>query len=366
MSPADARMNSYLPGRRRAGFVNEMPQIPLSQRRTGGSARVPQKRFGMEVKMIHIKSPEEGAALFKALGSDIRIAIIRTLLEEPDMSMNELAARLEITAGALTGHVKKLEECGILKVSAEGSGHGNVKRCSVLPDRVLIDLHPRSARKNAYQVSLKVGQFSECEVWPTCGMASKDGLIGEMDDVRYFSHPARFSADILWFGRGYVEYTVPCFIPAGSRIESLTISAELSSEAPGVNEVWPSDISFYVNGVPLGKWTSPGDFGNQRGLLNPDWWHDRLNQYGLLKMLTVSHEGTFIDGRRLSDVRVEDLCLDEKKGLRLRFAVEGDSDHVGGMTLFGRAFGNYERDIEVRMDYQGPAQSAAEKREPTE
>ena len=83
-------------------------------------------------------------------------------------------------------------------------------------------------------------------------------------------------------------------------------------------------------------------------------------------MLTVSHEGTFIDGRRLSDVRVEDLCLDEKKGLRLRFAVEGDSDHVGGMTLFGRAFGNYERDIEVRMDYQGPAQSAAEKREPTE
>ena len=30
--------------------------------------------------MIHIKSPEEGAALFKALGSDIRIAIVKTLL----------------------------------------------------------------------------------------------------------------------------------------------------------------------------------------------------------------------------------------------------------------------------------------------
>ncbi len=149
--------------------------------------------------------------------------------------MNELAGRLNITAGALTGHVKKLEECGVLKVSAEGTGHGNVKRCSVVPDRILIDFRPKDVNKNTWQVSLKVGQFSECEVWPTCGMASKEGLIGELDDVRYFSHPARFAADILWFGRGYVEYTVPCFIPVGSRIDCLTISAELSSEAPGVN-----------------------------------------------------------------------------------------------------------------------------------
>lgn len=308
-----------------------------------------------EKEMIHIKSPEEGAALFKALGSDIRIAIVKILLEEPDMSMNELAGRLNITAGALTGHVKKLEECGVLKVSAEGTGHGNVKRCSVVPDRILIDFRPKDVNKNTWQVSLKVGQFSECEVWPTCGMASKEGLIGELDDVRYFTHPARFAADILWFGRGYVEYTVPCFIPVGSRIDCLTISAELSSEAPGVNEVWPSDISFSVDGVLLGKWTSPGDFGNQRGRLNPEWWHDSLNQYGFLKMLTVNHEGTFIDGRKLSDVNLDVLALDDRRGIRLRFAVDGDSDHVGGMTLFGRSFGNYERDIEVRMDYSQTA-----------
>ncbi|HJA92109.1 MAG TPA: winged helix-turn-helix transcriptional regulator [Candidatus Eisenbergiella merdipullorum] len=301
--------------------------------------------------MIHIKSPQEGAALFKALGSDIRIAIVEILLDEPDMSMNELATRLDITAGALTGHVKKLEECGVLKVSVEGTGHGNVKRCSVALDKILIDLQPKNMKKNTWQISLKVGQFSECEVWPTCGMASKDGLIGELDDVRYFSHPARFAADILWFGRGFVEYMVPCFIPVGSRIDCLTISVELSSEAPGVNEVWPSDISFSINSVHLGKWTSPGDFGNQRGRLNPEWWHDGLNQYGFLKMLMVNREGTFIDGRKLSDVNLDALALDDRKGFRLRFAAEGDSDHVGGMTLFGRSFGNYDQDIEVRMDY---------------
>ena len=307
--------------------------------------------------MIHIKSPEEGAALFKALGSDVRIAIVQALLEEPDMSMNELAGKLNITAGALTGHVKKLEECGILRVSTEGAGHGNVKRCCVAPEKILIELQPKSRKKNTWQVSLKVGQFSECEVWPTCGMASKDALIGELDDVRYFSHPDRFGADILWIGRGYVEYTVPCFIPPGSRIDCITVSAEISSEAPGVNEVWPSDISFSINGVLLGKWTSPGDFGNQRGRLNPEWWHDSLNQYGFLKMLTVSKEGTFIDGRKLSDVTPEELSPDVHKGLRLRFSVDSDSEHVGGMTLFGRSFGNYEKDIEVRMDYSQAAEN---------
>ncbi|HJC25373.1 MAG TPA: winged helix-turn-helix transcriptional regulator [Candidatus Eisenbergiella merdavium] len=307
--------------------------------------------------MIHIKSPEEGAALFKALGSDIRIAIVKILLEEPDMSMNELAGRLNITAGALTGHVKRLEECGVLKVSTEGAGHGNVKRCCVALDKILIDFRPELRKKNAWQVSLKVGQFSDCEIWPTCGMASKEGLIGEMDDVRYFSHPSRFAADILWLGQGYVEYTVPCFLPQGSRIDGLTISAELSSEAPGVNEVWPSDISFSINGVLLGKWTSPGDFGSRRGRLNPEWWYDSLNQYGFLKMLTVNREGTFIDGRRLSDVTLDALGLDERKGFRLRFSVDEDSGHVGGMTLFGRSFGNYEQDIEVRMDYSAAGEN---------
>ena len=59
-------------------------------------------------------------------------------------------------------------------------------------------------------------------------------------------------------------------------------------------------------------------------------------------------------------MNLDDLGLDERKGLRLRFAVDGDSDHVGGMTLFGRTFGNYERDIEVRMEYIGPEEPGTE------
>ena len=58
--------------------------------------------------MLHIKSLDEGLELFKALGSDIRVEIIKILLNENAMNMNELASRLNITNGALTSHIKKL------------------------------------------------------------------------------------------------------------------------------------------------------------------------------------------------------------------------------------------------------------------
>ena len=46
--------------------------------------------------MLHIKSLDEGLELFKALGSDIRVEIIKILLNENAMNMNELASRLNI------------------------------------------------------------------------------------------------------------------------------------------------------------------------------------------------------------------------------------------------------------------------------
>ena len=58
--------------------------------------------------MIHITSLDDGLELFKALGSDIRIQILKILLENNQMSMNQIANELNISNGALTGHIKKL------------------------------------------------------------------------------------------------------------------------------------------------------------------------------------------------------------------------------------------------------------------
>ena len=302
--------------------------------------------------MIHLKSVEEGREIFKALGSDIRIEIIKTLLDNEHMNMNELASHLKITNGALTSHIKKLEECGIVSTSQEASGHGNQKICSVHLDSILIDFKGNEVEdKNVYRSHISIGQYGEYDVYPTCGLASSKSLIGEVDDARYFAHPDRGSADILWFTHGYVEYIVPNFIPSDQKIDQISFSMELSSEAPGCNDNWPSDIHFILNGKPIGMWTSPGDFGGTKGIFTPEWWYPNWNQYGLLKNLVINHNGTYIDGLRISDVTIDNFELNYKSQVRLRLSVPEDATHVGGLTIFGKSFGNYRQDIDVAIYY---------------
>lgn len=301
--------------------------------------------------MIHITSLDDSLETFKVLGSDTRIQILNILLENEQMSMNQLATELNISNGALTGHIKKLEECGLINISNESAGHGNQKMCSVTQDRIIVDIKKPIDYKNVFETEIKVGQFSRHQVWPTCGIATSESLIGEFDDIRYFNHPDRFTANILWFTKGYVEYTIPNLIPSNQRITQLSISAELSSEAPGIDNNWPSDISFYINDTKIGMWTSPGDFGDVHGMFTPQWWPQNWNQYGLLKLLVINDYGTYIDGLKISDVSTLSLHLDYSSDIRLRLAVENDSEHVGGITLYGKSFGNYDQDIRVAINY---------------
>ncbi|WP_054739963.1 ArsR/SmtB family transcription factor [Cellulosilyticum ruminicola] len=301
--------------------------------------------------MLHIKTLDEGLNIFKALGSEIRIEIIKLLLANPNYNMNELASQLNITNGALTSHIKKLEDCSIIATSNEYTGHGNQKKYSVCLDKLLIDLALQNTTNDVYQAEIKVGHYCNYEIYPTCALSSKTKIIGEVDDARYFAHPDHYDADILWFTKGYVEYIIPNFIPISQKIDQISISAELSSEAPGYNAVWPSDIHFYINDIYVGKWTSPGDFGNVKGIFTPDWWPRGWNQYGLLKMLVINEEGTFIDGTRISDVTINQFKFDYKSTIKFKLGVPNTAHYIGGLTIFGKNFGNYNQDINVQINY---------------
>ncbi|MNE64496.1 hypothetical protein D3C80_1599130 [compost metagenome] len=161
------------------------------------------------------------------------------------------------------------------------------------------------------------------------------------------------NAAILWFGKGYVEYKTPNYLLPGQKVEALEISVELASEAPGLKDDWPSDITFTFNGIPLGTWTSPADFGRAaRGKYTPSWWHRNVNQYGLLKTIRIDASGTWIDGERMSEVTVRDVRLEEPFWT-LRFAVDEQAAHVGGLTLYGAGFGNHDQDIVIRVQLEG-------------
>ncbi|MDR3052151.1 MAG: hypothetical protein LBU67_10610 [Oscillospiraceae bacterium] len=138
----------------------------------------------------------------------------------------------------------------------------------------------------------------------------------------------------------------------GLRPVEIQISMEISSEAPGSSEDWPSDIHFSLNGTPLCRWISPGDFARMRGIYTPTWWDRTWNQHGLYKLLSVNDAGTFIDGGKRSDVTLEHLAITHESPLIFRISVPEDARHVGGLTVFGRGFGNYDQGIKLRMHYR--------------
>lgn len=309
------------------------------------------KKGGIKI-MKQIDNLKEAKILFEALASDARLEIINLLSKHREMNMNEIAQKLGLTNGAVTQHMKKLIAAGIVTISAAAGKHGNQKICRLVEDKIIINIVTKHPQK-LYECEIKVGNYSIFEVYPTCGLATKDKLIGEVDDPKYFAHPEHVNCDIIWFTKGYVEYIIPNFLRQNQKAVEIQISFEISSEAPGVSENWPSDIYFYLNGVELGYWTSPGDFGGEtKGIFTPDWWFPNWNQYGLLKLLSVSEDGTYIDGFKISNVTIKDIDIESKNEIRFRVAVPDHAKNIGGVTLFGRNFGNYDQDIKFRIFYE--------------
>lgn len=300
--------------------------------------------------MIHITNLKDSLPLFKALGSDIRLEILELLAEHKQLNMNEIADKLKLTNGAVTMHIKKLEECGLIKISTLTAKHGIQKICNLHEDKFVIDI-TKPDIANSYEAKIGVGHYSSYEIYPTCGIATKDKLIGEVDNPSYFADPERINSDILWFTRGYVEYRIPNYLKPGQEFSEIQISMEISSEAPGNCSNWPSDINFSLNGLLLGSWTSPGDYADAKGILTPSWWFPAWNQYGLLKLLSINNYGTFIDGIQISDVSLNDLKLNYKSDLIFKLSVPEDAKHVGGLTIFGKNFGNYNQGMNIRIIY---------------
>lgn len=305
------------------------------------------------VLVIDINDPRQNAELvLKALASDKRIAILR-FLGSNSSSVNEIAEALDLPASTATMHVNALEEAGLVLTALKPATRGLQKICARAHDQVLIVL-PEGERtsENTVDVSMPIGAYVDCSVRPTCGIASEKGIIGQFDDPDSFYDPDRMNAQLIWFKQGYVEYRFPNRMPHSAMLHSLQFSMEICSEAPLHNEVWPSDITLWVNDVEVGTWTSPGDLGGDRGTLTPSWWEEWNSQYGLLKMWKVTPKGSFIDGVQISNVTLDDCRIGYGGYVAMRLGIKDNAANIGGMNLFGRQFGNYPQDIVMRMVFE--------------
>lgn len=300
-------------------------------------------------------SKEEMIRVCHALSTDVRVAILE-LLKYNNLSVIEISKQLDIPFSTASSNVKVLENAGLVITELHPGKRGVVKVCSKNFFDILICLNNEDEElfnsQNTISYDMPIGQFIDYQIDGSCGMASEREIIVEDDPTEFFT-PERMNAELIWFRQGFISYNFPKKkLPESKRLDSLAFSLELCSEVANFNEDWPSDITFSINDLPICTWTSPGDFGQIRGKLNPEWWESNRTQYGLLKNIKISHEGTFLDNHRVSEYKLSDLNLDDSGFIKLTIGVEEDAINKGGINLFGKKFGNYEQAIEMVLTYQ--------------
>jgi predicted transcriptional regulator len=302
--------------------------------------------------LSNIKDTGQLRLVLKALDSDNRLRIL-DYLSNKVATLSEIAAVMELPISTTALHIDTLKEAGLISIQHKPSTRGGIQKvCARMYDRIEVRLPVvKPEREQSVELYMPIGKFIDCQVTPTCGLLTDTHIIGFLDDPASFYEPETANASLLWFHQGYVEYRFPNRLPANTTAKSLRLSMEICSEAPLYNLDWPSDITLWINGVEVGTWTSPADFGGEPGRLTPAWW-TRGTQYGLLKFWHVSEQLSEVDGMQISAVNIHDLKLKKSPFISIRIGVKADAQHVGGLNLFGSKFGNYPQDLVLSLGYR--------------
>lgn len=214
----------------------------------------------------------------------------------------------------LSQHLKILEDAKPIHQSHNYSLSDNRKKVYTLKvDQIQINFPQKIYLPFQKKTSeIRLGFFSDFSVCATCGLASTENIIGDMDDPRSFVLNERINASLLWFSAGYVEY----------KIQNL-----------------------------LEQDQTPGNYSDVRGKYTPAWWDSNFSQYGLLKHLRVNHFDTVMDGHQISTVRLEDLHLTDSPFIKLHIGIKPDAENTEGLTIFGSGFGNHDQNMLLSVYY---------------
>ena len=310
---------------------------------------------------LNLKDEEKLLAVAKALSSPVRLDILKLLLFS-SMNVKQIAQALNQPLSSTALNIQILEDAGLILSETTYNSQGKMRICYRQFDSVDIvlfdkddELDQDAAQKT--EITLPIGSFSSYEeISAPCGMAGKTDKLGTDDNPEIFYSPHRGKAELIWFMSGALEYRIPC-PKNGKGIKRFEISFEACSEAPNYNNNFKSDITVWVNGVEIGTWVSPGDFGGRKGQFSPEYWPSNMTQYGMLTTWSVSETGTNMNNEFLSYVNVSNCKLkkdDLKKTpyISVKLGVKPDALHRGGINLFGKSFGDFSQDIVIRMIYE--------------
>ena len=310
-----------------------------------------EKKYEQAFSFAKTDDFEKISSIGYALSSVDRVRILNALTRQPK-NISTLSAELQIPITTLTRYLHDMEEANLLQVNYQPSFKGKMKYFSLtfnsrnLSAKAAVEKETPSRK---YVVEMPVGMFSSCDIEGPCGMNTSYMPLEWISTPESFWHPQRMDAELLWFYLGKIGYDFP--LPnlnnqMGEKIESVTFSLEVSSEATNYNNDWPSDISVWINDKRILTFVSPADFGGTRGKYTPIYWPINNSQYGLLKQIKISNEGVFLDNILIkNNICLDDLHLENLKSLRFSIGVQKDAVHKGGINLFGKNFGDYNQAI---------------------
>ncbi|WP_026507728.1 ArsR/SmtB family transcription factor [Butyrivibrio sp. MC2013] len=283
----------------------------------------------------------------KALSSPIRLQILNFLTQKPAI-ISDIAQEFDIPASSAALYVKNLEDAGLISTKVIPGSKGSQKLCGVVVDAVNIDFFKDNTRPNidcVYTQSMPVGCYFDYKATPSCGMVSEAQDLGIEDSVAVFCSPNRFKAQLIWLSTGFLDYRFNNSYLFDHSINRIHFSFEICSEALGYENDWASDVTLSINGIRLGDMRCDGDYGGRPGRLNPKWWSSGSTQYGKLRELDITDNGSFLDNQAFSDISLKDLKLTDNPFIALKFEVRPDAKYVGGFNLFGEKFGDYPQNI---------------------
>lgn len=228
-----------------------------------------------------------------------------------------------------------------------------------------VNLPSEQASQNWIALPIPVGAFSSYDV-PN----QPQGIIDlKEEDKLGFDKDNHYLAQLVWFGKdGFLEYHIKNPLSPKDEPEILRLFLETCSETWGYSLDNKTDISFSINGVKVGQYLIPSDFGGKRGKYTPQWWPTANTQYGKPIFVEVRKDGTYmsegysddwkenkipnLDFQKVSSVTINDIPLD-KKTIILKIGVDKNASHQGGLNLFGDRFGNYPKTLTLGIEYKG-------------
>ncbi len=303
-------------------------------------------------KHLNFKINNEGdhAELIKvarAFASDERLKILKYMLNK-SVSVSAISKDLDMPISSVSRHIDILSEAGLIVITYQPGLKGHTKYCAqaVLDAKVSLVAEKAETKSKSYIVEMPIGLYTECNVSAPCG---KESPLGVFDNPNIFFSPLRQQAECIWFESGSVTYTFPVTVDISDK-HRISFSMEVCSDTIYFNNNWPSDITLKINGVEVLTFTSPGNFGGKRGKYTPAYWPVTSTQFGLLKKCSVDKNGVYLDNTFVHNkLTIDDLHITENDVIRFNIGVKKDAEYRGGISLFGKNFGDFDQAIIMKI-----------------